>query len=372
MTEVVVIGGGIIGASVTYRLALAGPRVTMLEANTLGSGTSGSSFAWINSNDKPPLEYHQLNTGGMAEHALLHQEFGTAPWLHLGGNVEWADDEAGHTELRAKVDRLRSFGYQVELLTTAELRALEPDLAPPPNVEEAAFYPTEGYVDAPLLIGALTQAARLAGAQIHTDSRVTEIVREAGRAAGVVTADGTRFSADVVVSCVGRWTNQLSDLAGIDVPMAPTIGLLAISAPSPIRLKAIVHSPSVNLRPDGAGRVMMRGGTFDRMVQADTPTVPLPGPCNDILEQATQLLPALAGIGLEAARIGVRAIPSDGYPVIGPVPDWDGFYLVCTHSGVTMAPLLGRVVAKEIMTGAAEPRLSPYRPERLVATGTPA
>src|SRR6476469_4279851 len=128
MADIVVIGGGIIGASVTYRLALAGARVTLLEAGNLAGGTSGASFAWLNANNKPPLAYHILNTGGMAEHRILASELGAAPWLHLDGNIEWAADEAGHAALMEKVDRLRGWGYQAEILTTAELRALEPDL----------------------------------------------------------------------------------------------------------------------------------------------------------------------------------------------------------------------------------------------------
>src|SRR5690348_14712217 len=99
MIEIVVIGGGIIGASVAYRLTQAGARVTLLEAGHLVGGTSGASFAWLNANNKPPLAYHILNTGGMAEHRILAAEFGSAPWLHLDGNIEWAAGEADHAAL---------------------------------------------------------------------------------------------------------------------------------------------------------------------------------------------------------------------------------------------------------------------------------
>ncbi|MCA1726000.1 MAG: FAD-binding oxidoreductase, partial [Thermomicrobia bacterium] len=111
MTEIVVIGGGIIGAAVTYRLALAGARVTLLERGHLAGGTSGASFAWLNANNKPPLAYHILNTGGMAEHRILAAECGHAPWLHLDGSIEWAADDAGQAALREKIERLRGWGY---------------------------------------------------------------------------------------------------------------------------------------------------------------------------------------------------------------------------------------------------------------------
>src|SRR5262249_28718457 len=115
-----------------------------------------------------------------------------------------------------------------------------------------------------------------------------------------------------------------------------------------------------------AGRIMMRAGEFDATVNEDTPVVPLPPACHQIFERARRVLPALDGAALEAARVGVRPIPSDGHPLVGPLPGAAGTYLVCTHSGVTVGPLLGRLVADEIVRGTVDPRLRPFRPERLL------
>ena len=90
--RVIVIGGGVIGASVAYRLTRARVEVMLLEAGRVAGGTSAATFAWLNSNDKTPLEYHQLNAAGMEEYARLRQEFEPAPWLHTDGNIEWAGD----------------------------------------------------------------------------------------------------------------------------------------------------------------------------------------------------------------------------------------------------------------------------------------
>jgi len=142
--EIVVIGGGVVGVSVAYRLVRAGAEVTLLEAGCLAGGTSAATFAWINSNDKTPLEYHRLNTAGMAEHARLRQEFGAAPWLHVDGNIEWADDSPASAALRSKMARLQGWGYGAELLPIEALREIEPALLPPDGVTEFAFYPLEG------------------------------------------------------------------------------------------------------------------------------------------------------------------------------------------------------------------------------------
>jgi glycine/D-amino acid oxidase-like deaminating enzyme len=365
MPDVVVIGGGVIGAALAYRLSRAGEKVTLLEAGQLGSGASGSSFAWTNSNDKQPFEYHLLNAGGMGEHLVLSQEFGSAPWLHQVGNFEWTTPER-HTALQDKVKRLHAWGYHAEFLSRADVAGLEPDIALPGDVEQVAYYPDEGYIDGPLFVGALLQAAQRHGAQVRTHSRVTHVVREAGSVAGIVTADGLRLPADVVVSCTGRWSNELAEIAAVDVPMAPNVGLLAITSPSPVGLRVVVHTPEVNVRPEGGGRIMVRAGEFDLRVQSDTPTVPVPGVCNEILERAVRILPRLAGASIEAARIAIRSIPSDSYPLVGPLPGWSGLYVIATHSGVTMAPLLARMLTTEILTGRVDPRLATFRPERLV------
>lgn len=366
MTDLIVIGGGIIGAAVTYRLALAGARVTLLEAGTLAGGTSGASFAWLNANNKPPLAYHILNTGGMAEHRILAAEFGAAPWLHLDGNIEWAANEAERAALMEKVDRLRGWGYQAEILTTAELRALEPDLVPPPGVHEAAYFPAEGYADVPLLVGTLARAAECAGATVRTGVRVAEIAHSGGRVTGVVIAGGERIAADMVVSCVGRWSGELARMAGAHLPMEPTVGMLVVMSAAPVRLRAVLNTPTINARPDGGGRLRLQAIEFDDITTPQMATTPLPEIAHRVYERAVGVLPSLAGTPIQAALVGVRSIPGDGYPVVGPVPGMDGLYVVCTHSGVTMGPLLGRIAMREIIGSAIDPRIATFRPERLM------
>jgi glycine/D-amino acid oxidase-like deaminating enzyme len=364
LTEVIVIGGGVIGSALTFRLAQAGAKVTLLEAKWLASGTSGATFAWTNSNNKSPLAYHQLNVGGMAEHEILRAELGYTPWFHQDGNLEWVPPDQ-LAKQREKVDRLREWGYHAEWLTPAEVKLIEPNLEPPPDVEQIAYYPAEGYIDAPLFVGGMVQAAERHGATVRTQTPVTEVVREAGRAAGVVTADGEHIGADVVVSCIGRWSDELAKIAGVEVPMAPDIGMIALTEPSGVIVRAVVHEPGLTMRTDGAGRMMIRSAEHDKKVDLDTPTVPVPELCNEILERAVARAPKLKGVPLEAARITKRSIPKDSYPMVGPLPGWEGLYIIATHSGVTMAPLLARLLTREILDGQVDERLATFRPERL-------
>ena len=121
MVKLVVIGAGIVGASVAAHAASLGADVTLLDAcTTPGAGTTDVSFAWLNSNDKAPDSYHAFNVRGMEEYEGLHRALGGMPWHFPCGNIEWAS-KGGSTELANRATRLEALGYPVRLLTGQEL-----------------------------------------------------------------------------------------------------------------------------------------------------------------------------------------------------------------------------------------------------------
>lgn len=363
--RVVVVGGGIVGSALTYRLAQAGAEVILLDAGRLGHGTTITSFAWLNAGNKPPKHYHDLNVHGMAEYHTLAKELGNASWLHIIGNVEWDGGEGGGERLRQKVERLREWGYPVELLPIGELRYLEPDMVAPEHVEEFAYFPTEGYIDPILCITELAAAARRMGATIRSNCRVTELIMQDGRVTGVITADGDRIEADVVASCTGHQTDEFARLAGVEIPMAPRTGLIAISAPTDVRLNAAHRDDIMFIRPDGAGRIIMRHYDFDDMVTPETPVDPLPAFLPQLVERVSTVLPTLVGTPIESVRIGVRPVPADGLTIIGTTSVAAGLYLIASHSAITMGAIFGRLAAREILTGQRDPRLTHFHPDRL-------
>jgi glycine/D-amino acid oxidase-like deaminating enzyme len=361
--KAVVVGAGIVGTAVAYRLARAGVKTTVLDAGSVGGGTSATTFAWLNSNQKEPLEYHRLNAAGVGEHLALAGELGGASWLHIDGNFEWVPGGDGLERLTSKVERLRGRGYLAELRSTAELRDLEPGLCPPPDVEAVAHYPLEGYADVLPLLGALVDRAGHAGVTVRTGRRVSALAYSGSRVTGVL-AGSERVDADVVVCCAGRWTTELLASTGLQLPMQPTAGLICVTSPRRVQLRAVLHSPEVNLRPAGAGRVMLHADDVDANLEHDGEALRCLG--EELLERAAAVLPALAGAALESAQVGIRSLPADGLPVVGGVDGLDSLYLVCTHSGVTLGPLLGRLVARELTMGEVDVRLAPFRPERLL------
>jgi glycine/D-amino acid oxidase-like deaminating enzyme len=365
MTKVIVIGAGVVGASSAYRLAQAGAAVTVLEANRVGGGTSGISYAWTNAHRKPPFPYHQLNVNGMKTHAALRDEFGATPWWHGGGSLEWTEPErwAG---FRENVEQLRAWGYAAEYVTAREVGELEPDVdlavlgdAP------AAFFPDEGWCDPVVYAHAMLSAAiRRHGATLRLGARVADLTMQGDRVTGVRLSDGSVVEADFVVNCGGRWINDAVREAGLHLPMAPTPGLLVFTPPVACGLSRVLHTSVLNARPDGAGRLMLHWDPTDATLSVDSAVSPDMPQAIDLMARARRLFPCIGDVRPEAVRLGIRPIPGDGLTAVGPVPRVGGYYVAVTHSGVTLSPFLGVCVADELVRGIVRPELADFRPAR--------
>jgi glycine/D-amino acid oxidase-like deaminating enzyme len=365
-TEVIVVGAGCVGANVAYRLAERGAKVTVLEAGTPGSGTSGASFAWTNSFHKTPRDYHDLNVASMEEHAALAKELGGGSWLHQDGALAWDDTPASPKRLEQAVERLAGWGYAVERISPREARELEPDLVIGAHVAEVVWTPGEGYVEAVPFIGALLAQASKHGATVRSGERVTGMINEGDRVRGVSTATGARFEADVVVDCAGVATDEVARLAGIDLALDRVPGRLIYTSPVAAKLRRPIHAPGVHFRPDGGGRrIVLADGDHDQVWSEAAE----PWPAERSLAAVAAHLPALAGARVEATRVGVRPMPRDEKPMVGGIPGFGGFYVVVSHSGVTLGPLWGRIAAAELLDGIVDPRLAPYRPARVFGPG---
>ena len=366
MSRTVVVGAGLLGASVAHRLAEAGVAVTVVEADRPAGGTSGASFAWVNAQDKAPAAYAALNEAGVRAYPALATELG-GDWLHPGGDLAFGVG-TGANAVAERLTRHEERGYAVRRLDRAGVLSLEPDLVLPGDGGEfvAGHFPDEAWVDVPGMVGRLLRAARSGGAELVVGDRVDEPLIESGRVRGVRLASGRTIAAERVVLAAGPATEVLARHVGIELPMAPTPGLLALSGPVAARVGRVIHGAGVALRPDGGGRVMISSRTVDGALDPGVARMTVDAePVRELLARAARLLPELREAGIETARIGRRSVPSDGLPAAGFAPEVDGLYVLVSHSGVTLAPVLGRLVAAEL-AGRPASELEPYRPARFV------
>lgn len=367
MGSVIVVGGGMLGVSTAWRLAEAGLETTLIESGDIGGGATRASFAWINSSRKSPLPYHQLNVAGMNYYRRLQAELDSPRWLHFNGRIEWDASPDGEALLRAKTSKLADWEYGSQMLPISELKNLERDLVAPNHLQEFAYYPQEGCISPLEMLGDIALRAKDLGATFRTQTQVSDLILQGNRVQGIVTTSGERLMADTVVLCTGAVAPDLLSKVGFDLPMAPTRGLVAVTSPSTSGLMAVVNTDNLMMRPDGAGRAMIRHYDFDNMLASDTSESPAPAFLDGLLDRAVEVLPALSPTRIEAARITIRPIPADGKPVVGPVPTADGLYLMVCHSGVTMGPMLGHIAAREISTNYKDPVLADFRPDRKFA-----
>jgi glycine/D-amino acid oxidase-like deaminating enzyme len=362
MPTVAVIGAGVVGASVAFRLAQSGASVILVDRGDPGRGTSGASFAWANANLKLPRDYFELNFAGMRAHRALRDELGAAPWLHEGGNLVWQDDES---ELRERVARLQSWGYVAAMRSTAEAQeTLEPNVRFAKPDAQLAYFPEECWIDAPLLASSMVQRARDLGVQTHFGTTLDAIEMHAGSVTAVTLGQIGRLPVDAVVNAAGAGADKVAALVGRTLPLAPTAGLLVRVAVSPTPVSRVVHTPDIHLRPDGDGFVLLHHDDTDhrlnerRAIALDDPLV------TELVDRAHRVIDGFADARRVDARIGTRPYPQDGRTCAGAVSTIPGYYEAVTHSGVTLGPLLGKLLSQTIANGETDPLLAPFSPNR--------
>jgi glycine/D-amino acid oxidase-like deaminating enzyme len=368
--RIIVVGAGAIGAATALRLAETGAAVTLVEAEGPGAGTTGKSFAWFGASHRYLRDYYDLNLAGVAAHRRLQVELGPRAWYHPVGALRWGA-AVEQPALAAEVAELRERAYPAVLLSPARAAELEPAIRPGPGIEQIAWFPDEGYVDGREMAADLVALARARGTRLRRGAAVTAIEESASEVT-VGIEGGERLSADTVVLCAGRHTWRLAELAGSALPMvldehpgSYVLGLLVATTRMPHALRRITLPGEAMSRPETNGRALLRTDAHDLLLEPDTAPARLRELAGDVLEALRAYIALPAEIAVDEAIVGRRALPADRLPVAGWLPGCARVYAAVTHSGMTIAPALGELIAAEVGGGEPEPMLERYRPGRL-------
>lgn len=366
MKRIVIIGAGIIGAALADALARR-CRVTVVDAAAPGQGTTASSLAWVNANKTLDTTYFTFRVAAMREWTRLFEEFGRPPWYAPSGNLMWADDKTA-AELVTRTERLSARHYPARLLHPSDVPGVEPALRPPANAIVAHF-PHEAFVHGSQATQALLDRARDTGARLISGNRVEALTSDHGRVTGVQLASGDSITADAVVCAAGWQAPRILASAGATIPLlhadAPGSAapcLVATTTPADA-LRGLVHAPGIYARPAWNGGLLLEASDLDTATDMKTPDAVLQARAGELLVRFREIAPALAPeVRVATARRCIRPMPSDGFPLVG----WSqpGLYTAVTHSGVTLAPYLARLIAPEIADETPIDELSPYRPNR--------
>ena len=363
--RVAVIGTGVIGAAVGWHLSRRGVDVLFLDRGEPGAGVTDWTFSWVNASNKTQTrDYFELSAAGLSAHYQLATEIGADSWWHPTGHLRWADTDGATEALQAKVSQLASWGYDVVLWKAERVRRLlEPSVRFPADDTPVAFYLHEGWLNGRALTAKLVGDALRRGARAAFGTTVCDIVTTQGRVTAVVTSDAEHHHVDAIVNAAGPDGDKIAALIGRTLPMRYEPGLVARLHCGNIPIRRAMHTPHVELRPAGHGQLVLHSREIDsQLVSHDQFSQVL---VQDLHALALDVLPALTGSAVVGAKAMSRPIPADGFPSVGALDDVPGYYEAIAHSGITLAAIIGEVLAQEITNGEISPLIRPYRPDRL-------
>ncbi len=355
MQQILIIGAGLIGAALAYRLSQAGAGVTVVEAQAQPAAqASGHSFGWINASYYLTAAHHHLRVAGMAAHRRLAQDLGADLWDWQG--CLWVE---GAATLDQMATDLAEFGYDYQDLTHDRVAALAPALAHPPP--RALYFPQEGAVDPAALTRALLTNAMKAGAKVLFNTPVLGLIQRGNGVSGVRLA-AQEIAADQVIVAAGTGAAALLAGMGLHLPMLRRPGVILATQPVPQRLAPILALNGQEVRQDRQGRFWMPVAPHHPSDATETLTADPQASVDAAMAALNALFqgpPILRAAHWAAAY---RPVPGDGLPAIGPVAP--GLWLAVLHSGVTLGPLVADLLTADVLGAPAAPDLSPFRPTR--------
>jgi glycine oxidase len=367
---ILIVGAGVVGLGVAWRLAQQGASVTLFDRAAAGSGASHAAAGMLAvCAEAEPGEENLIALGRRSQAlwpdfaAELEQAARQSVDLRREGTLVvalTADDQA---RIHHHLEFQQSLDLPVEWISAQEARRREPHLA---AAAGAVWSPEDHQVDNRKLAAALKIAALGAGAQIHEHQPVRRILVESDCAVGVELADGAEVRADRVVLAAGAWSRGIEGLpAELRPPVRPVKGqMLALQMdPAAPLATHVVWGPNVYMAPRLDGRLIV-GATVEEKGFDTTITA---GGVLALLEAAWRVFPAVEELPIAEMWVGHRPGSRDDAPILGRGPVENLFYATGHHrNGILLAPITAELGARMVLDGEVDPMLAPFGLERFM------
>ena len=370
--RVAIIGAGVIGLGIAWRLAARGASVAVFDRGAAGAGASHAAAGMLAACAEAEPGEEALVTLGRESQARwpafaaeLEQASGLDVGLRREGTLVvalTADDQA---RLNHQLVFQQALGLPLQWISAAETRRREPHLAG--KLAGAVFSPEDHQVDNRRLAAALHVAAEAAGASISEYRPVAAISWQDGRVYGIVLADGAKVAADTVVLAAGAWSRSIAGLAPeLRPPVRPIKGqMLALRMdPAAPLLTHVVWAPGAYLVPRGDGRLLV-GATVEEKGYDTSLTA---GGMLTLLEAAWRAVPAVEELPIDEMWVGHRPGSRDDAPILGAAA-MDGLIYATGHhrNGILLTPITADAIARLVLDGVVEPAIRPFDIERFTS-----
>jgi 4-methylaminobutanoate oxidase (formaldehyde-forming) len=373
---VVIIGGGIFGCSIAYHLAKKGARhVVLLEKNAMASGTTPMAAGLV-----PQLRATEWLTQAITYSIELYENFaaetGCSSVFQQVGSMKVALTDERVQDLEAQVALGKRLGIDIEFLSSQQTERLVPTLCTQ-AIKAMTFAPRDGFVNPHLAAVGFATAAHRLGVTIYTHTPVHGVTPSAGGAHTIHTARG-EFHTAVVVDAAGAWTRWHGEDLGLRIPVMPVRHQYFITAPVPgvSSTQPVVRFPDLNayMRQENGG--LLVGGFEANPLSVNLRTLPptfdikdTPGDVTilqDFRARVQEYVPILGEAFWVAERRGLPTMTPDGDFLLGDVPGIPGLYLAtgCCVTGISAAPILGKLLAELIVDGQPSLDISPMHIRR--------
>jgi sarcosine oxidase subunit beta len=402
ISDVIIIGGGVIGAATAYYLSKRNIKTILVEKNDLASGTSGACDGCIFMQSKKPGRHLELALQSAKLYQTLPDELECDIGYKQSGGMILIESKEQIAAMRQFTQQQQNAGLEVELLEIEDALKIERHLSP--KLIGATYSPMDAQVDPLSLTFAFAAAAKRLGAQILTDTEVTSIAVKNGKVEGVQTSSG-KIAAEIVINAAGVYAPFIGKMVGVEIPIIPRRGQILVTEPLPplinsIMLCACYIAAKYEIEWQGGKEANrnaecgMRNSELKESFLIPNSEFPIPNSSEGkadshltddaqlgvgtVLEQhhasniligstrefvgydrrvtiegmraiahhAKNIMPILRDVNIIRSFAGLRPYTSDGLPFIGYIGGPEGFLVAAGHEGdgIALAPITGKLM----------------------------